>query len=99
MRDTDELIVQKVPFWSKFISQKMVQGRLQFDAMNVPVSVGGVTVNPGDVVVADGDGVIVAPREMARDVAKYARQELEKDKRARRRLYDELGMELDETVI
>lgn len=99
IRDTDELIIQKVPFWSKFISQKMVQGRLQFDAMNIPVSVGGVTVNPGDIVVADGDGVIVVPREMARDVAKYARRELEKDKKARRRLYEELGMELDETVL
>ena len=99
VRDTDELIIQKVPFWSKFISQKMVQGRLQFDDMDIPISVGGVTVNPGDVVVADGDGVIVVPREMAGDVARYARRELEKDKRARRRLYEELGMELDETVL
>lgn len=99
VRDTDELIIQKVPFWSKFISQKMVQGRLQFDDMDIPISVGGVTVNPGDVVVADGDGVIVVPREMAGDVARYARRELERDKRARRRLYEELGMELDETVL
>jgi regulator of RNase E activity RraA len=99
VRDTDELIIEKVPFWSRFISQKMVQGRLQFDAMDIPVSVGGVTVHPGDVVVADGDGVIVVPRKIALDVAKYARRELEKDKVGRRRLYEELGMELDETVL
>jgi regulator of RNase E activity RraA len=99
VRDTDELILQKVPFWCPFISQKMVQGRLQFDAMDVPVSVGGVIVHPGDVVVADGDGVIVVPRKMAFDVARYAHRELANDKAGRRRLYEALGMELDETVL
>ena len=92
VRDTDELILQKVPFWSKFVWQGMVQGRLRYDAMDVPVHVGGVLVHPGDIVAADGDGVIVVPREMARDVAKYAHQELFNDKVGRRRLYEELGM-------
>ena len=99
MRDTDELILQKVPFWSAMISQGMVQGRLRFDAMDIPVSVGGVQVHPGDVVVADGDGVIVVPRKMAVDVAQYAHQELANDKVGRRKIYEEMGMELDETVL
>jgi regulator of RNase E activity RraA len=99
MRDTDELILQKVPFWSAMISQSMVQGRLRFDAMDIPVSVGGVLIHPGDVVVADGDGVIVVPRKMAADVAKYAHRELANDKVGRRKLYEALGMELDETVL
>ncbi len=99
VRDTDELILQKIPFWSKFISQKMVQGRLRFDAKDVPVSVGGVVVYPGDVVVADGDGVIVVPRKIAREVAHHARRELMQDKAARRELYRALGMELDDTVL
>lgn len=98
VRDTDELILQKVPFWSAFISQTMVQGRLRFDAMDVAVSVGGVQVNPGDIVVADGDGVIVVPLKLAVDVAHYARRELDSDKEGRRRLYEALGMELDDTV-
>ena len=98
-RDTDELILQQVPFWCKFTSQKMDQGRIQFDAKDVPVAVGGVVVYPGDVVVADGDGVIVVPRKIAREVAKYARRELEHDKVDRRKLYEELGMALDETVL
>ncbi|GGJ08326.1 4-carboxy-4-hydroxy-2-oxoadipate aldolase/oxaloacetate decarboxylase [Alicyclobacillus cellulosilyticus] len=98
VRDTDEIIIQKIPVWSKFISQKMDQGRIRFDAKDVPVSIGGVVVYPGDVVVADGDGVIVVPRKIAPQVAKYARQELEKDKAARRRLYEQLGWELDDTV-
>jgi len=99
VRDTDELILEHVPFWSAMISQSMVQGRLCFDAKDIPVSVGGVQVHPGDVVVADGDGVIVVPREMADDVARYAHQELSNDKVGRRKIYEALGRELDETVL
>lgn len=98
VRDTDELIIQRVPFWSRFISQSMVQGRLQFDACDMPVLVNGVLVHPGDVVVADGDGVIVVPQDIAIDVAKYAHRELEHDKVARRTVYENLGMDLDRTV-
>ncbi|SFQ47091.1 Demethylmenaquinone methyltransferase [Caldicoprobacter faecalis] len=98
MRDTDELILQKIPVWSRFISQAMVQGRLRYDAKDIPVSVGGVVVHPGDVVVADGDGVIVVPRKMAYEVAKYARRELNNDKIQRRKLYEAMGWELDDTV-
>jgi len=98
VRDTDELILQKVPFWSPFCSQKMVQGRLKFDAKGVPVAVGGVTIYPGDVVVADGDGVIVVPRRRARDVARYAHEEHDRDKAGRKKLYLDLGMTPDHTV-
>ncbi|MBN1287616.1 MAG: RraA family protein [Anaerolineae bacterium] len=99
VRDTDELVLQKIPFWSRFISQKMVQARLQFDAKDIPVAVGGVVAYPGDVIVADGDGVIVVPRKIAFDVAERAHRELANDKKARRTLYEALDMELDETVL
>ena len=82
----------------RFVSQAMVQGRLRYDARDIPVRVGGVVVNPGDIVVADGDGVIVVPRNKAYDVAKYARQELNNDKVGRRKLYESLGWEPDDTV-
>ncbi len=98
VRDTDELIIQKIPFWSKFISQSMVQGRLQFDVMDIPVQAGGVTVNPGDVVAADGDGVIVVPRKIAPDAAMYALRELRKDKVNRKKLYEDMGLPPDDTV-
>lgn len=97
-RDTDELIIQKIPFWFKFISQKTVIGRLQFDNMNIPVNIEGVLIKPGDIIVADGDGVVVVPREKAYEVATYARKELENDKLARRKLYDLLGWQYDETL-
>ena len=84
VRDTDEIILQKVPFWSAMVSHGMVQGRLQYETRNTPVSVGGVTVSPGDVVVADGDGVIVVPRDIAEGVGRYAHEEHERDKKNRR---------------
>jgi 4-hydroxy-4-methyl-2-oxoglutarate aldolase len=98
VRDTDELILQKVPFWSRMISQPMVQGRLQFDAKDIPVSVGGVLVHPGDVVVADGDGIVVVPQDIAEEVARYAHAEHERDKKTRLGFYEDLGWKPDETV-
>jgi regulator of RNase E activity RraA len=53
----------------------MDQARIRFDAKDVPVAIGGVTIHPGDIIVADGDGVIAVPRQAAREVARYADQE------------------------
>jgi regulator of RNase E activity RraA len=99
VRDTDELIIQKCPFWSTGMSQKMVQGRSVYDAHNIPVAIGGVQVRPNDMVVADGDGVIVVPSEIALDVAKYAHGEHDKDKVARAKHYKTLGLQPDDTLV
>lgn len=98
VRDTDEVILQEVPFWSAICSQSMVQARLQFDAMDVPVAVGGVQVRPGDVVIADGDGVLVVPRDDAAKVGHLAGAEHQRDRSVRREHYKALGRGLDETV-
>ena len=98
-RDTDEIVLQEIPLWCKFASQTMGQGRAQFDAKDVPVAVGGVVIYPGDVIVADGDGVIVVPRKIAVDVSKHAQRILASDKVSRKELYKLLGMELDTTVM
>jgi 4-hydroxy-4-methyl-2-oxoglutarate aldolase len=98
VRDTDEIILQKIPYWSMFCSQTMVQGRLEFDAKDIPVCVGGVQVRPGDIVVADGDGVIVVPLEIAAKVARYAHEEHNRDKERRRNQYRKLGWKEDATV-
>ena len=99
IRDTDEVIMQKIPVWSYFVSQKMDQVRAQFDAKDIPIAIGGVTVNPGDIIVADGDGVIVVPRKIAKDVAKYAHKELYSDKEKRKEKFETLGWELNDSVI
>ncbi len=98
VRDTDECRLQKVPIFAQFISQSMTQGRIEYLEHNVPVTVGGVRVNPGDLVVGDGDGVIVVPKDRIEDVATYARQESDNDRRGRRAMYDRLGWEPDATV-
>ena len=98
VRDTDEVILQGIPVWSRMVSKSMVQGRLQYDAKDVPVAVGGVTVCPGDVVVADGDGVVVVPRKYAADVAREAHAEHERDKVNRREHYEALGREPDDSL-
>ena len=85
VRDTDEVILQKVPFWSAMCSQTMVQARLKYASHNEPVSVGGVLVHPGDVVVADGDGVVVVPQDVALDVGRHAEAERKRDVAGRRK--------------
>ena len=98
IRDTDETINQKIPVWSHFISQAMDQARIQFDSKDVPVAIGGVTIFPGDIIVADGDGVIVVPRIVAEQVGIQAKKMISEDKATRRALYEKLGWELDNTV-
>jgi regulator of RNase E activity RraA len=98
VRDTDEVILEKVPVWSRHISRTMVQGRLEFSDMMNPVDCGGVKVSPGDMVVADGDGVIVAPREIALEVARWARREHDNDNASRRKLYEQAGLPPDDTL-
>jgi 4-hydroxy-4-methyl-2-oxoglutarate aldolase len=98
VRDTDEIILQQIPFWSRIVAQSMVQGRLQFYSMDQPIALGGVTVNPGDVIVADGDGVIAVPREIADAVGAFAQREQARDRAARRAHYQALGKALDDSV-
>lgn len=98
VRDTDELKLQGIPIFARYLNQSMTQGRVEYDTYDVPVVIGGVQVCPGDIVVADGDGVIVVPLEHAEQVARYARQEYENDKAGRRRMYEQLGWQLDDSV-
>ncbi|MYE26279.1 MAG: RraA family protein [Chloroflexi bacterium] len=97
-RDTDELIKQRVPVYSRRITQSIRPGRLELDSTQIPVNIGGVLVRPKDLVLADGDGVIVVPLEIAAEVAKHAWVVADGDKRGRRRIYERMGREPDWTV-
>jgi 4-hydroxy-4-methyl-2-oxoglutarate aldolase len=97
-RDTDEIITQKVPLYLKQVGRGIRPGRNEVESVNRPIVLGGVLVMPGDVLVADGDGVIVVPRAVALEVAAYAHKIIDGDKNARRDLYKKLGLPEDKST-
>jgi regulator of RNase E activity RraA len=77
LADSDEIITQKVPSYYRRLARGIRPGRNELESVNRPITCGGVLVRPGDVVVADGDGVVVVPRERAEEVAKASMQFLD----------------------
>ena len=100
IRDTDEIIKEEIPVYLdiQHRGRGIRPGRNEIESVNKPVTIGGALIHPGDVIVADGDGVIVVPREYAAEVARYAQSILDSDKNGRRYLYQQLGMPMDQTV-
>ena len=97
-RDTDEIATEKVPLYFRKPGRGIRPGRNEIESVNRPIVCGGVLVEPGDVIVADGDGVIVVPRAHAKEVAEYAHKIIEGDKAGRRNLYKKLGLPPDDSV-
>ncbi|MFJ8933883.1 4-carboxy-4-hydroxy-2-oxoadipate aldolase/oxaloacetate decarboxylase [Streptomyces sp. NPDC102340] len=78
IRDTSELREMGFHAWSAAVS---AQGTVKATggSVNVPVVIGGETIRPGDVIVADDDGVVVVPRERAAEAAEKSQAREEKE--------------------
>jgi 4-hydroxy-4-methyl-2-oxoglutarate aldolase len=84
-RDIKPLKEMGFPVWSKAISAKGTV-KATLGAVNIPVVCAGVNVEPGDVVVADDDGVVIIPKKLAVETAAKAQKRKDDEDGKRTRL-------------
>jgi 4-hydroxy-4-methyl-2-oxoglutarate aldolase len=82
VRDREELAAMGLPIWTRWVRSRGATKDV-VGALDVPVTVGGARIRPGDLVVLDADGVTVVAAERAEEVlaASRAREEKERVKR------------------
>jgi regulator of RNase E activity RraA len=74
VRDLEELRALELPTYAASVTPSSAVSRWATVGRNVPVQCGGVTVHPGDIIVAGEDGVVVVPQARASEVLKRAQE-------------------------
>ena len=94
VRDAAEISEMKFPIWSRAISAKGTV-KATVGSVNVPVVCAGLNVKPGDVIVADDDGVVLVDRKKAGEIARLGEEREKKEAGSRARLQKgELGVDI-----
>jgi 4-hydroxy-4-methyl-2-oxoglutarate aldolase len=74
IRDTPHIQKLQFPVFSRGVVPSTTVNHYRFAGANIPVTCAGVRINPGDIIVADEDGVVVAPKAHASEVLKRAQE-------------------------
>jgi regulator of RNase E activity RraA len=97
-RDSYECTIQGTPVFSTVRTPAHPMGRIRPVSDGEPIVCAGAPVRSGDLIVADDDGVMVVPQELAGEVVDRARRIQDVDRPDRRRGYEALGLPFDDTV-
>jgi regulator of RNase E activity RraA len=96
-RDIDEAIDHDFAVYATYAIPLTARGRIMETGWNEPVEFAGLTVTPGDLVIADGSGVVFVPKARAAEVVQAAEEIVEREKamaeavRARRPMSEVMG--------
>lgn len=101
IRDIRKIVAMRFPIFTTGLSPVDSNGRGEVVAYNVPIECSGVTVNPGDIVFGDADGVVIIPQSVEQKVIDAALEKVQGENQTRnalregatlREVYDEYGI-------